>query len=66
MTNWSEATDGWRSKGTEVEFACPKCGEDDGTQIETTVYGKTRLSYFCNTCAHEWKALRVGERSETV
>lgn len=52
MGNWDDATEGWRSKGTEVR--CPKCGEM-GTQIETTIFGRTRLTYFCNTCAHDWK-----------
>jgi hypothetical protein len=40
---------GWSSKGTEVQ--CAKCGEM-GAMIETTIYGKTTISYFCNTCAY--------------
>lgn len=52
MGNWNDATEGWRSKGIEVK--CPKCGEL-GTQIETTIYGETRTTYFCNTCSHDWR-----------
>ena len=42
---------GWRSRG--IPLRCPKCGED-GMQIETTIYGKTKTIHFCNTCAHDW------------
>ena len=54
MSNWSEATNGWRSKGTEIELECPKCTETDATMFETTIHSKTTVSYFCNTCAHSW------------
>ena len=55
--------DGWRSKGTEMR--CPKCGEM-GTQIETTMYGDTRIAFFCNTCSHDWKGIREPQRPATV
>jgi hypothetical protein len=55
-SNWADATDGWRSKGTILK--CPKCGED-GTQIETTMRGKTTVAFFCNTCANDWAAPRA-------
>jgi hypothetical protein len=51
-------TGGYMSKGRTAVRPCPKCAEDSATQIETTIYGKTRISYFCNTCAHEWKEPR--------
>ena len=33
---------------------CPKCGNDDAMLLETTIYGQTRVSVFCNVCAHDW------------
>ena len=49
---------GHRSRGSVITKACPKCHEDSSTQIETTIYGKTTVSLFCNTCAHEWREPR--------
>jgi ribosomal protein S27E len=57
MSNWSEAVaamqdkGGWSSKG--IETRCPRCHET-GAMIETTIYGKTRMSFFCNVCAKDW------------
>lgn len=52
---------GHRSKGSVIARVCPKCQEDSSTQIETTIYGKTSVSYFCNCCAHEWREPREAE-----
>ena len=38
------------SSVTSVTHACPKCGCDDESMIETVKAG----SYFCNTCSHDW------------
>ena len=48
-------TGGWRSKG--VPIMCEKCGEDSA-MLETTIYGKTSISYFCNVCGHSGVAPR--------
>jgi error-prone DNA polymerase len=34
---------------------CPKCGCDDQSLLESSVDGPV-TTFFCNTCAHDWKA----------
>ncbi|MEO5741735.1 MAG: OB-fold nucleic acid binding domain-containing protein, partial [Vicinamibacterales bacterium] len=38
------------SSVTGIPRACPKCGCDDESMIETVKAG----AYFCNTCSHDW------------
>jgi DNA-directed RNA polymerase subunit RPC12/RpoP len=44
---------GWSSKGRPIK--CPRCSNDCATLIETVIYGKTSVSYFCAVCASEWE-----------
>ena len=40
---------------------CPKCGSDDDSMIEVVSRGTDLVTYFCNTCAHEWSTARKVE-----
>lgn len=34
---------------------CPKCGNDNGSLIETTEHRREQMNCHCSVCSHSWE-----------
>ncbi len=44
---------------------CPKCGCDDSSMLEQVQTGQA-VSWFCNTCSHDWRDDRMAPRFRSI